>query len=173
MKIRKCREKDIAVVTAFYDRVVEYLECHVNYPRWVYKEYPSESFVRQMTDENSLYICFENDEIVGAFVLNEDPQGNYRKGKWSRDIPDGEYLVIHALAIATDKHGRGLGSEIVNFCIEEARKNGYKALRLDAVPDNIPALKLYKKSGFAYVGDEDLDRGIDYIPSFSLLEMNF
>ena len=44
---------------------------------------------------------------------------------------------------------------------------------MDAVPDNIPALKLYKKSGFVYVGDADLDRGIDYIPTFSLLEMNF
>ncbi len=85
----------------------------------------------------------------------------------------GEYLVIHALAIATDRRGKGLGEEIVNFCIEEARKNGYKDLRLDAVPDNIPALKLYKKSGFVYVGDADLDRGIDYIPTFSLLEMNF
>lgn len=173
MQIRKCREADIAAVTDFYDRVVAYLESHVNYPRWVYREYPSENFVRQMTDERSLYACLENEEIVGAFVLNDDPQGNYKKGKWSRDIPDGEYLVIHALAIATDRRGNGLGAEIVNFCVEEARKNGYKALRLDAVPDNIPALKLYKKSGFVYVGDADLDRGIDYIPTFSLLEMNF
>ncbi len=172
MVIRKCRNEDIELAGAFYDSVVEYLEKNVNYPKWVYKEYPSEGFVREMTAANTLYICLEDDGIIGAFVLNDDPQGNYKKGRWNRDLKDGEYLVIHALAIASDKQGKGLGSKIVDFCIKEAREKGYKAVRLDAVPENTPAIKLYKKHGFVYVGDEDLDRGIEEIPVFSLLEYN-
>ena len=43
---------------------------------------------------------------------------------------------------------------------------------VNAVPENTPAIKLYKKHGFVYVGDEDLDRGIEEIPVFSLLEYN-
>ena len=50
---------------------------------------------------------------------------------------------------------------------------GYKAFRLDIVPGNAPAQKLYEKSGFKYAGDAGLDRGIAHIPVFSLYELNW
>ena len=56
---------------------------------------------------------------------------------------------------------------------EKAREDGYKALRLDVVPDNIPARRLFEKNGFVYAGDADLGRGYDEIPVFSLYELSF
>lgn len=69
-------------------------------------------------------------------------------------------------------HGQGIGGKLIDFCINEAKQRGYAAIRLDAVPDNIPAKKLYEKNGFVYLGDVDLGRGIEYIPEFSLYELN-
>ena len=173
MQIRKCRETEIVEVGAFYDEIVWWLDNHINYPKWMYKIYPSESFVRESTMAEEQYVCMEGRKLAGAFVLNDDPQGNYQKGKWARHIPDGEYMVLHALAISPELQGKGLGAEIVRFCTEEAKSKGYKAFRLDIVPGNAPAQKLYEKSGFKYAGDADLDRGIAHIPVFSLYELNW
>ena len=68
MEIRKCNEKDIASVGMFYDNVVRFLCENVNYPKWTYKEYPSEKSVMEMTQKGDQFICIDNDIIVGAFV---------------------------------------------------------------------------------------------------------
>ena len=173
MIIQKCQEADVARIGAFYDNIVLWLDHHINYPKWMYRIYPSENFVREMTAAGEQFICMDNQEPVGAFVLNADPQGNYQKGKWERDLPDGSYMVLHALAIEPKLQGKGLGAEVVRFCTEKAKADGYKALRLDIVPGNLPAQKLYEKNGFKYAGDADLDRGIEHIPVFSLYELNW
>lgn len=173
MQIRKCREADVVATGTFYDAVVFWLDQHINFPKWMYKIYPSESWVREMTKAGEQYICVDGEKIIGAFVLNTDPQGNYRKGNWSRELPDGAYMVLHALAISPELQGRGFGAEVVRFCTEKAKAEGYKALRLDIVPGNIPAKKLYEKTGFRYVEDVDLDRNIAHIPIFSLYELNW
>ena len=174
MEIRNCTEEDVAQVGAFYDRVVAWLDANgANYPKWTYKEYPSVIFARAHTARGVQYVCLDGDVIVGAFVLNDDPEANYQKGAWSRHIPDGEYMVLHALAIDPAMHGRGIGTAVVEFCIRTAKERGYKALRLDIVPDNLPARSLYEKLGFRYAGTYDLDRGLAHIPEFSLFELNW
>ena len=172
MEIRKCRETDIPDAGRFYDRVIEWLDAHVNYPKWVYKVYPSETSVRAQTRNGAQYICTDGGEIVGAFVLNADPEGSYGKGRWERELDEGSYLVVHALAVDPERQRGGIASEIVRYCIGQAEAGGYPAIRLDIVPDNHPARALYEKHGFRYAGDADLDRGIEAIPVFSLYELN-
>lgn len=172
-QIRQCTEADIAAAGAFYDNVVRWLDAHVNYPKWIYGVYPSEASVRDATRAGEQYICLDGDAIVGAFVLNDDPKGNYQKAHWQKPLPDGAYMVLHTLAIDPACQRRGLGSEIVRYCVERAKSGGYKALRVDLVPENTPARRLYEKNGFACAGDEDLERGIDGIPVFSLFELNW
>ena len=173
MEIRKCKIEEVEAVGNFYDKVVKHLCETVNYPKWTYKVYPSVDFTREMTLAGEQYVCFENGKLVGAFVFNDDPQGEYEKANWGRNLKRGEYGVCHALAISTALQGQGLGKQIVEFCIKLAKELGYKAIRLDVVPTNTPARKLYEKCGFRYVGDADLDRGYEDIPVFSLLELNF
>ncbi len=172
MEIRKCLGADIAETGRLYDRTVEWLDSHINYPKWEYKVYPSENSARNQARDSGQYICLDGGKIVGAFVLNADPEGSYWKGKWAKELPEGSYLVIHALAVDPERQREGIASEIVRYCIDRARTGGYQAVRLDIVPDNHPARALYEKHGFRYVGDADLDRGIDGIPFFSLFELN-
>ena len=156
----------------FYDGVVKYLTEHVNYPRWMYKRYPSEPFVRDMVQAHCQYVCLMDGRVAAAFAINDDPEREYRNVKFSKELAHGEYLTIHALAVATELQGRGIGKQIVRFCIDFARKHGYKAIRLDVVPTNHPARKLYEQCGFVYLGDVDLQRGYEHIPLFSMYEYN-
>ena len=172
MIIRKCCKEDITLVGAFYDHTVKHLCENINYPKWTYKEYPSENSVRKMTEEGSQFICTDKDEIVGAFVLNDDPQGEYENAAWGRQLTRGQYMVCHTLATKPLLQGKGIGKKLVEFCIDYARKHGYQAIRLDVVPDNFPARRLYERCGFVYVGDVDLERDIEDIPVFSMYELN-
>lgn len=110
--------------------------------------------------------------ILAAFALSAEPQGNYQKGNWSQTLEEGSYLVLHALAIDPKKQRRGIGTEIIQFCIAKAKKENYKAIRVDIVPTNHPARRLFEKNGFVYVGDVDLELGVGNIPAFSLYELN-
>ena len=172
MQIRKCQETEINRTGKFYDRVVQWLDSNINYPRWILHIYPSEQTVRAMTKEGSQYICVVDEKIIGAFALNTRPQGSYWKGQWKRGLSEGSYMVLHAMAVDPEYQRSGTGSEIIRFCISQAKSQGYKAIRIDVVPDNYPARALFEKNGFTYAGDVDLELNIGNIPVFSLYELN-
>ena len=171
MIIKKCELNDIKEVSNFYDEVILYLDRNINYPKWKYKIYPSIISVTANVNKGFQYVAMNNNDIIAAFVLNDDGEGSYYKTSWSKDID--KYMVIHAFAIKPDLQHKGLGSKIIDFCKEEALKQGYQGIRLDVVPENIPAKKLYLKNGFKYVGDIDLDRNIEDVPLFSMFEFYF
>ena len=173
LKIYKCVMDNLDSVVRFYDGITEQLEKNINYPKWTRGDYPGEKSISQAISEGAQYVCGDKDEIAGAFVLNDDPQGDYDAGNWRVKLRRGEYLVIHAFATAPEARRSGLGGYMVEYCIETARKCGYKALRLDVVPTNVPARGLYEKMGFTCAGEKDLSRGIAEVPVFALYELNF
>lgn len=170
--IAKCTSETLNEVCRFYDEVVLYLVRHVNYPRWKYKEYPSDHSVARATAEESQFFCRREGRLAGAFVLNRDPQGAYQKARWGKYIPDGAYLVIHSFATHPEFYRQGVAEEMLNFCLEEAKRCNAQAIRIDVVPTNFPARAFYEKHGFTFVAELDLDRGYDDIPAFCLYEMN-
>ena len=129
--------------------------------------------VRAMAAAGSQYVYADGEKILGAFALNDKPQGNFRKVQWKRQLEDGSYLIPQALAIDPEAQRRGIASRIIRFCIDKAQAEGYKALRADIIPDNYPARRLFEKNGFTYAGDADLELGFAHIPSFSLYELNW
>ncbi len=173
MKFKRCDMRDLARTAEFYDAVVWNLCQNVNYPKWIYGEYPSMKSTKAAIQKGEQFACMQGETIIGAYVLNTDPQGDYSSGKWTNDLKIGEYMVIHALAVSSAMTGKGIGKEIVEHCIEHARQQNFKAVRIDVVPENIPARRLYEKLGFAFAGERDLNRNIAGIPLFALYEFNF
>lgn len=170
MHIIKCTMEDLDRVSAFYDRVTDYLAKNINYPKWVPGKYPGRKSVGIAISNDCQYACIDNGEVVGAFILNDDPMGDYGVGEWRMDLEEGEYLIIHTLATDPEASGRGVGKYMVEYCIDVARKGGYKAVRLDVVPGNVPAVRLYEKIGFTFAGEKDLGKNLKAIPTFELYE---
>ena len=173
IKAEKCTLNDLEAVAALYDKAVLHLTNTVNYPKWEYKVYPSRESVKKAISDGVQYMCVEDGAVLGAFILNDNPQGDYGSGDWKADLKDGEYLVIHTLAVDPDSQGCGIGKFMVKYCIDYAREHGFKAIRLDVVPENIPARRLYERLGFTFAGAKDLKRDIEDIPTFALYELNF
>lgn len=171
--MKTCDISYIDALTDFYHKVTGYLDTHINYPKWIQGVYPGRESIKAAIDSGSQYACFCTGRIVGAFVLNDDPAGSYYKGEWQSQLNNGEYMVVHALAVDPNESGRGIASKMVEYCLETAQTLGYKAVRLDVVPGNHPAKRLYEKAGFRFAGVKDLDRGIEEIPMFELYEKNF
>lgn len=163
--------RHLEVLVELYDKVTDHLESHVNYPKWEKGVYPGRKSVETAISSGVQYGCFAEEKLVGAFILNEDPQGAYEVGDWITDAKEGEYLVIHTLASDPECYGQGIGKAMVEYAILAARESKKKSVRLDVVPDNIPARKLYEKIGFAFAGEKNLGREIEEIPLFALYEL--
>ena len=173
MDIRKCTVDEAAIVGEFYDATVKFMDDNgVNYPRWLYKIFPTTDYAVDAARAGNQFICAAGEEILAAFVLSEDPEGDYSKGAWSQDLKVGEFLVIHALAVTPQFQRRGLGKKIIDYCANYAAAKNYRALRLDIVPSNFPAQKLYEACGFKFVGAADLGRTFSGIERFCMYERN-
>ncbi len=173
MYIRNAALSDFEKASELYDKVTLHLENNINYPDWIHKVYPSSETVEKGIKEGSLFVCEEGGKTIGAFLLNTDPDGDYSQGNWTADIAEGEYMIIHALAVDPDYKGRGIGKRMVKFCLDYAKGKGHRAIRLDAVPKNTPARGMYESMGFRFAGERDLKRQETGIPSFALYEYNF
>lgn len=173
MQIRKAALTDFDAAAELYDKVALNLERGINYPSWTYGVYPCADTVKDGLDNESLFVCTDGGRIIGVFILNTDPAGDYSAGEWSAPLEDGEYMVIHSLAVDPEIKRSGTGKAMVEFCLAYAKEKGYKAIRLDAVPKNTPARRMYEKLGFLFAGEKDLKREDTGIPLFALYEYNF
>ena len=172
MQIFKCKDSDIARVGAFYDSVVKWLDAHINYPEWICGTYPSEGSVREHTAAGTQYYCEEDQQICGAFSLDANPMENYKTVKWANDLPTGSFLIVHAMAVGPDHQRMGAGADILQFCIDRAVAEGYKAIRADIVTTNRPARRFFEKNGFAYAGEMVQEVWPGSVKQFSMYELN-
>lgn len=163
MELIVCGPEDLDVLASLYAQAVKYLESHVNYPKW-HSDYPCRDSIRSCIQAGTQFICTENGCPVGAVVLNEEPGVRYEAVSWASSLRQGEYLVLHTLAVSPVCYGQGVGSTMHPICPQKW---------LQGYPSGCgPAIRLYEKTGFTYAGTADLLRGIEDIPLFDLYELN-
>lgn len=89
----------------------------------------------------SLVACAEN-EIVGQLGLHTFPNSPRRR-----------HVGQLGMAVRDDWQGKGVGSALMQAAIDLADKwLNLSRLELEVYPDNEPAVRLYKKFGFAVEG---------------------
>lgn len=161
---------DIDELEQLYNDLNDYLAKGVNYPGWLKGIYPVRQNAIDGIDHGNLYVARHNGKIIGSVILSHVPEPAYYKAKWEFESDYSDVLVIYTFVIHPDFLRCGVGSAIIDFSIESAIKSHIRSIRLDVYERNIPAIRLYEKSGFKYIDTVDLGLGNYGLDWFRLYE---
>ena len=85
----------------------------------------------------------------GAVVFDGEPAYDAIEGAW---LTDGDYVVLHRMAVADGEKGRGVATEFMR-CVEAmACGRGTGSMRVDTNFDNRYMLRMLGRLGFVYCG---------------------
>ena len=142
LAIRAARADEFEAVRCFYHRLIDMMEGSEFHPRWEKGVYPSDAFMRSSIERGELYLGLLGGDIAAAMAINGEGAEGYAGAPWGVRAADGEFSVIHALGVLPSK--------------DVARGLGHKALRLDVLNGNLPAVRLYESEGFRFVSRVEL-----------------
>ncbi|TMW70196.1 GNAT family N-acetyltransferase [Alteribacter natronophilus] len=100
---------------------------------------PSEELVSSYTRRGETYVtvCTEREEPVGVYVL----------------LPAGSGTVeLVNVAVAEDRHGQGIGRQLVMHAAATAKTLGYHTIAIGTGNSSVGQLALYQKCGFRITG---------------------
>jgi GNAT superfamily N-acetyltransferase len=98
-----------------------------------------------MTDETAIRIALgsHEDHYYGAF-LNGDVVGLSMLRGWD----EGYSVPSFGIVIERRLHNRGIGAQLTEFTIGEARRLGCDRVRLSVFASNLAAIRVYAAKGF-------------------------
>ncbi|WP_418498762.1 GNAT family N-acetyltransferase [Flagellimonas sp.] len=64
---------------------------------------------------------------------------------------EGNVCELQKMYFLEEARGKGIGSEMIQICLQRAKEYGFDACYLETMPYMEAAQKLYKKNGFEYI----------------------
>ena len=154
--IRPATAADLNQVAAIYDEILDHEAATVSYTNWKKGSYPTRADAERALAAGTLFVGEgEDGQLYGCVNLNHIQPPEYASLPWSIPAREEEVLVIHTLCIPPSCAGRGHGKEFVRFAEEHGRSIGCKVIRLDTYEGNLPALTMYPRLGYSYVGETE------------------
>ncbi len=95
------------------------------------------SFAEPKDADEENFIVYKNDIPCAWLKLN---------GLQNKDI-----AWISMLVVSDKFKHQGVGQSTIEFAIGYLKQRGYKQIKLQTTEDNLPAIKLYTKCGFAVI----------------------
>ena len=140
MIIEKPKKEDFNEINVITNEIHEQ---HVAYRPDIFKSVATpilQDYYNEMIDNNEIYISKEENIITGYIIVKIIEKNN--NGFFSRKI-----LLIDNLATKQGHQGKGIGTQLMNYAIELARKEKCTDIELTVSPENTNAIKFYEKFG--------------------------
>ena len=155
MIFRKAEKSEAEEIMALYRAVIGMPFCTWN------EEYPGETEILEGLSFGTLYVLEEGGELIGSIsVVPENEINAFDCWKVKENAREFARVVLRP-----DYQQKGLSVHLVEGVIQEFRKQRVPAIHIAVAKENIPAQKLYKKTGFDFCGEADM-----YGHSFFLCE---
>ncbi|MEG2013932.1 MAG: GNAT family N-acetyltransferase [Anaerovoracaceae bacterium] len=106
--------------------------------------YPCECFADDIANSR-LYILSDEHNIAGAFALCVSNDGQNHV-KWEKD--NAKAIYLERLGVNANFTNQGIATQLLNYACKIAGEKGAEYLRLFVIDTNVPAVRLYEKSGF-------------------------
>ena len=169
MIFRKAEKVDFYKIRSLYWDLIDQDQDDPSFPHWKKGIHPSDEMILDSIDKGDLYVLSDGDEIAACVIANDEKVEGYADAPWQVDSDD--IILLHVFAVHPDHRGKGLARRLVENVIEQQRKAGKKALRLDVIENNITAERLYQKLGFRYIQTKTLYYDVVGEMTFKLYEL--
>ncbi len=135
---RKANMNDFNDIVKLYKNVIK-----TTFTTWD-KNYPSKTMIKDDITKDRLITMLKGDKIIGVVAIDDNKyiEEGIKIGGFAR------------ICISPEEQGNGYGTKLVKHVIQELKKLGCKKLRLRVSVQNISAIKMYEKCGFALVGND-------------------
>lgn len=149
MRFRKAKLTDTpAVMGIINDAVARMLQ--LGRKQWN-ENYPALTHILADITAGNGYVLESEGRVIayGAVVFTGEPAYEELDGCWLSDEP---YVMVHRLAVALDRRGRGAGAAFMRAVENLAASSGVGSFRVDTNYDNVDMLALLEKLGFDFCG---------------------
>ena len=116
------------------------------------EDYPSfERISEDVLSGNAYIICDADGSVATYAYITTEPEPAYTGicGKWHSD---GEYVVIHRLAVAARFRGRGTGRKMLEKAEQLYAGKHIRSIRVDTNHDNAEMLHILENTGYRRCG---------------------
>ena len=156
MELRKAEHSDL-------DRIMEILSdgrdalAALGTDQWQ-GGYPTREIIENdIARRESLVSVDDEGRLMATAMVACRDELDYREifdGAWlTESLPDDPcYVVVHRVAVASEKKHNGVGASILDYAAWLARELGCASVRIDTHPGNVPMQKLLEKNGFTRCG---------------------
>lgn len=151
--IRRATLDDIDFIEDAYNEHFEYEAKHKAYTVFKKGIYPTRADIESAINLKTMFVYEENGNIGGSIIIDKVQPIEYANILWKGHFSKDEVMVIHLLMVRPSMSGKGIATLLIKYAVELAKTNHCKTLRLDTGGQNIPAVSLYKKSGFEIVAN--------------------
>ena len=147
--IRLAKVTDIEGILAVANDAIANLKAD-NVNQWQ-NGYPNrEVFLNDI--KNQTLFVYDDNGIQGICNLSLERDPSYdiiENGAW---ITNGNYLVIHRIAVSTKVIGSGVARQLFEFAIDYGQNNNVRSIRIDTHRDNKRMMGILRKVGFIKCG---------------------
>ena len=133
----KPAKEEFYKIRSLYWNLIDQEQDDPSFPHWKKGIHPSDEMIQNSIEREELYVLADGDEIAVCVIANDEKVEGYADAPWQ--IDSDEAIVLHVLAVHPDYRGKGLARKLVENVIEQERKAGKKALRLDVIENNTTA----------------------------------
>jgi ribosomal protein S18 acetylase RimI-like enzyme len=155
MTIRQARETDRDALAGLLRACIADMQA-AGIDQWD-EVYPTVGIVAADVEDGTLIVAERAGALIGAVTLNARQEPAYQDVAWR--FADGPIGVVHRLMIAPTVKRQGVGRALMAAVEARARGQGLRALRLDTLTGNAPALALYRALGYVEVGTVRFRKG--------------
>ena len=153
LSIRLAQQSDLLPIMNLVSQAVAIMLAEGN-EQWDH-QYPVREDFLQDIQQQSLYICEQNEAILGFICLNQSEHPDYHALNWSSDESS---LIIHRMLVSPQVRRQGIGSCLMNFAEDLALMRGLHSIRTDTYSVNEKMKGLFNKYGYHMVGHLDFGK---------------
>ena len=150
MIFRKAERKDIdAIMEIIQEAQIALKEEHID--QWQ-NQYPNLESIGSDIDLGIGYVVENENGVIGTVAYSFDGDDNYLNpvsGSWKID---GDYAVIHRIAVQKSYQGLGISDFMMKELVELAQKKKVQSIRVDTHKENKKMQAYLARHEFKHVG---------------------